>query len=185
MVKDKKQSTLEYQYPLIAIGGALVVSLLLAIFIGRPVYSGMKKNSQELKEKKAVLAALETKLANLKVLKDQEAELKEKNEKVLAALPADKDVSRLFNQFESLAAASGVTIKKVAEASTTTTTGSELIKPVGYQVTADARDYNSFKNLLLKMNDALRLLSVSDLSVTKTEKMDVILNVSTYVRGVK
>lgn len=195
MVKDKKQTLYDqYKYAVLVGLGSFVVLLILVFAIGKPLWAELQKSSATLKEKRAVLTKLEDKLANLKSLKDQEAELKVKNDKVLAALPTDKNVSRLFVQFENVASASGLTISGVSEAGAagstntsaptvaTNTTGA--VREVTYNVTGNSNSYGDLKNALSNLEKALRILSVSKINVTSSgSNMTVNLSVSTYLRG--
>lgn len=187
---DTKQKLKEQKFPFIIITSAVLLTILMSIFVVRPLYKGIRKNSVELKEKKSVLLALETKLENLKKLKEKEAELKEKNEKVLASLPADKDVARLFIQFENIARESGLNISKVAETNlattgtTTTNNNNSILNKVTYNVTGNAGSYGSFKDAVTRLSTALRLLNITEISLTDNSgKLEAVLSVDAYSRG--
>lgn len=190
MVSEKKDSKFkEYKYALI-VGSATLVGIILAItLIGRPLYNAYKESKRVLAEKRAVVAKLEQKLVNLKGLKDKEAEIKEKNQKVMAALPTNKDVSRLFIEFESIAMQNGLAITSVQEnktAGTVTTEGTATVGPlaVSYDVSGEATNYNSIKNALSSLEKALRILNISEIEVNGkgANNLDVDLKINTYVR---
>lgn len=188
--KQEKDSFFEkYKYPIIAIGGSVILALVIIFAIIRPMWGSTSNVLAELKTKKVTLVNLTEKLENLKKLKNKEAELKEKNAKVLAALPDDKDVARLFVQVEGVAAAGGMSVKQAGEggADTISNNAGAIIKPVSYQVSATAPNYDSIKNTLLKFEQALRLLSISNLEVTKGGGSDLSASftITTYVRSTK
>jgi Tfp pilus assembly protein PilO len=192
MVKKESQFE-EYKYAALMIGGGILVAILLVSLIGIPIWKDMQKNTATAKARQDEYKMLSDKLENLKKLSEKEKELKEKNAKVLAALPEDKDVSRLFVQFENIATQSGLTVKQVSEggaagtatqAPASTTTGD--IIPVVYQVSATSKDYNSLKTALTNFEKALRIVSIDSFDVTNGESgMNINFNITTYKRGAK
>lgn len=186
---NKKSKFGEYKYPILMIGGSIIVAILLVSLIGLPLWNDLKKNTGDIKTTKSELDLLTEKLVNLKGLSSREAELKTKNEKVLAALPEDKDISRLFVQYENIAAQSGITVKKVSEGSesaapTTGNESSELIIPVTYKIIGNATDYMAFKNSLTNFEKALRLVSIDSFDISNnTKDFNVTFNITTYKRG--
>lgn len=172
--------------------GSILVFILLLVILGLPLWKDLKKNTKEASETKIQLTLLKEKLENLKKLSEKEAEIKEKNAKVLAALPEDKDISRLFVQFENIATQSGLSVSQVSEGGATAATDgtapdqTSLIIPVTYQVTATANDYASLKTALSSFEKALRLVSIDDFSATKGDPgINLNFNITTYKRGAK
>jgi Tfp pilus assembly protein PilO len=185
MVTKDKGFVEQYKYAVLVGAGSLVIALVLIFMVGSPLWKSYKESSRVLTEKKAVLAKLEQKLEKLKNLKSQEADLKTKNEKVVSALPTDKDVSRLFVQFENIASQNKYTIDSVSEGGAASGTNStEFVKPVSYTVTGNVTDYASFKGALLSLEKALRILNVSNISLNNLDDgLSGTLTVSTYVRN--
>lgn len=185
MVK-KSNHYKEYQYLAIAVGVGILATLLLT-FVGLvPSYKGMKKTTADLKAAEAKRDNLVERLNNLKNLKEKEAELKEQNAKVLAALPEDKDISRLFVEFEGIGNASGLSVKQVTEGGTAATAAdaSAAIIPVTYQITASTVDYLSLKNALSKFEQALRILTISSFDASASgNTVNVNFTVNAYKRG--
>jgi Tfp pilus assembly protein PilO len=182
----------EYKYAIMVGVGSVFLFFILIFLVGSPLYREYKKASTTLKEKQTVLTKLEEKLTNLKTLKSTEAELKEKNAKVMAALPTDKDVSRLFVQFENIANQNGLSIATVQEATATAVStptpapASTSVRAVSYTVTGATSDYGSLKSALTKLEEALRILSVSKVEVTGAtgnSTLNITLTVSTYLRS--
>lgn len=195
MVKTKSPFE-KYKYPILVIGGAAVITFALVFAIAKPMWDSTKKVNAELKEKKETLTSLSDRLSKLQQLKEKEAELKEKNAKVLAALPEDKDVARLFVQFEGIAAGSGIKIISAGEqgaqtggnptTTKTQSTSSEIIKPINYSISANGTDYSSLKGALSKFEEALRLLSISSIDITKNAStFDIKFEAVTYARSAK
>lgn len=188
MVKENPQEV--YKFPVMVVGAAVIVSLVLSFFVVRPMYNDLRAKSKDLKSKQETLAALENKLENLKALKEKEAELKEKNKKILAALPEKKDVPRLFTQLESVASIAGLSVEKVAENAAVTEVASAVsnssVSRVNYQVDAKTASYPTVKSALTGIDEALRLLSVSGINVTSANNsLSIVLDVVTYSRGAK
>lgn len=185
----KKETKLnEYGYIVAVLAGSIIIALLLTLVAVRPLYLSLKKTNAEVKEKKIVLQKLEENLANLKSLDSRKAELEEKNQKVLSALPLGKDVPRLFVQMERIASAAGVQISGVSEAQGTVATVAEAgqIMPLYYQVTGTANNYRSLKTALKNIEDSLRLVSVDNINVQNAQTGDTLsisLTVKTFSRG--
>ncbi len=173
------------KYIIIVLGSTLFGVIILISLIGRPLYSNLKETSEDLKERKIVLEKEQNNLSTLKNLESQKEDLIKKNEKVLAALPTNKDVSRLFVQYEAIAAKSGVKIDGVSEASTSEeTVGNELVYPVSYNVSLTAPNYSSFIESLKRMEDAIRILSISSLNISSSENsINASYVVNTFMRG--
>jgi Tfp pilus assembly protein PilO len=182
----------------IVVGAAIFLGIFLILLIGLPLYNNLKQTNTELKSKKAVLEKLENNLTNLKNLDSRKTELEAKNEKVLSALPQDKDIPRLFIQLERIASAAGLQINTVSESggalvaapigeSTTSAQPNVIqINPVYYQVTGSATNYAALKAALTKAEDGLRLISIDKLDIQSTEAgkpITVNFIVKTYSRG--
>lgn len=191
----------KYGYLALVIGGSVLVAVILGVVAVRPLYASLKKTNDELDEKKAVLEKLESNLANLKSLDSRKDEIKEKNAKVLSALPQDKDVPRLFIQMEKIAAGAGLAITSVSEGTTATgttapaataetTAGTTVsiptINPHYYTVTGTAGSYTALRQALSKIEDGLRLISIEKVDVSGSQSggsLTVNLSVKTYSRG--
>lgn len=181
-----KNDVNDYKFPVVVIGVSVLIAMVLLVFVGRPLWNGMQQKRKELKERQAVLTALEIKLENLKGLAAREEELKQKNAKVLAALPSDKDMSRLFVQFEKVAVSNGVTVKNVTESSANTAeTGA--IKRLSYEVNGDSSSYASLRSAIDKFNNALRILSIDGFEASKAAEKGKALTtkftIVTFARG--
>lgn len=177
----------KYRYPLLIISAAIVVAIGLIFAIGRPLYADLKKTAEELRAQEDVLAKKEEKLSTLKSLQDKEEELKKENQKLLAAIPEDKDVSRLFAQFEKIARESGVKIESVQESSHNNEgeeINSEYLQEINYNISATAPNYSALKKMLSNLEGALRLLSVSafDAGLNNNDELSLSLTITTYQR---
>lgn len=183
-----KQDNKNYKYTLYVVSGAILISILIAFFIGRPLYNGIQSTGQELKIKDETLRRLEEKLTALKKLESIKTELEEKNEKVIAALPDDKGIARLFYQFEAIAAESGVMINSVSEVTNISSAAKEgenrEIIPVNYRVTATTDNYANLKTALDGFEKSLRILSIDSVKVSKTNnEIKINFEINTYKRG--
>lgn len=186
MVEEKKQNQFEdYKYIVMMLGGSIVISIILIFLIGRPLFSSIKETSRELEDKQQKVEKLEIKLKNLKNLEFKKEELKKQNERVLAALPEDKDISRLFVQFESIFSESESSIISVNESKDSQEEGAQkIVKPVTYQITGNTKSYGALKNALGKIESALRILSVKSIKIDGAgSNLNFSFTVSTYTRG--
>lgn len=188
MVKKESQFE-EYKYAALMIGGGIIVSVLIGTLIGVPLWKDMQKNKATAQNKQNEYTLLSNKLETLKKLSEKEKELKEKNAKVLAALPVDKDVSRLFVQLENIANQNGLTIKQVSEGSGSTPATENqtgAIIATTYQVSASASDYLSLENTLSAFEKALRIILIDSFDVSNSQGgMNISFNITAYKRGIK
>jgi hypothetical protein len=189
MVENKDNS--EFKNAAIIIVACLVGGILALIFIGKPLYESIVSNEKVLAEKTTYSKNLTDKLEKLQSLKKDEADIKEKNKTVLSALPIDKEVSRLYVQFEKVAEASGLRISRASENDTVdpkAATGSTpLVRNVKYTTEAKSGSgYLPIKDALKKYEQALRLLAISEITLLKpssNNEMTVNFNLTTYVRS--
>lgn len=183
---DKKTKINEYTYIVAVLTGSILITIILVFLIGKPLLSSIQESSKELEDKQIKVEKLTEKLENLKNLEYKKDELEEQNKTVLAALPNDKDVSRLFVQFESIFKTSGASISSVVENNrgTQENTQSGIIRPVAYTVSGTVKDYPSLIKALNKMENALRILSVKSIDISgEINNLSLTLTVNTYVRG--
>lgn len=195
MVK-KEKSQKESRYILIIVGGSIFISLFLGFLIGRPLYINIERTNQEIKERKLTLDKLRQNLASLQKLEEKKEELEKKNSLLIAAIPDDKDISRLFYQFEATAKKANVNITSVSEAGgsnlVTTSTPQEnqplpenlIITPISYQVVAQTNSYANLKEALSNIEASLRILSVDKVNINESNgRLNIRLTVNTYKRG--
>lgn len=185
---EKKNNFDEYKYTVLLVVGSVLVSVILAFIIGKPLYNSLKTTGAELNEKRETLEKLETKLEVLKGLESQKKDLEEKNQVVLAAIPTDKDISRLFYQFEKIAESSGLKIESVSESTESANAQSETntmtVIPVSYEVTASTDSYNKFKAALKNFETSLRILSIDSITISgEPNSLNINLTINTYKRG--
>jgi len=183
---DKKH----YTYSVAVITGAIVVSLLIGFFALRRAYTGNVKTAKEVKDKREILSVLEDKLDRLKELKSQEKELLEEKDKVLVALPEEKDVPRLFVEFDKMITDTGAYVESAKEDSATNTsaTGTEAKSMPGvvnhnYTLQVTTSTYESIKNIIDNIEEARRLLNLKDITIDqKDDGFTLTLGVNAFSR---
>jgi Tfp pilus assembly protein PilO len=193
MVDEKKS---KYQYVIIMITASLFIAIAGALFVGKPLYANIKNSEQERAEKSLTLEKLENKLAVLKNLESRQEELVEKNKKTLSAIPTDKDIARLFMQFEKVANSSSVYINTVQEQEDDFSTNENTevsvtlpntIFPVTHHVTAESSSYGNLKKALKNFEESLRILSIEQVSLSRESdaggKLKINLTIKTYKRS--
>ncbi len=181
----KKSLLGENQYIILVTSGAILATIFLIIVILRPLWANVQQSQKELTSEKAVLEKSEKNLAALQGLSGRKDELTNQNEKVLAALPSDKDVPRLFVQMEEIATRSGLAISTVSETTDASSNTTGLVNQVKYQVNGTANSYAALKQSLSDIEKALRLLSVNKIDIQSKEdgSLNINLTVTTYKRG--
>jgi Tfp pilus assembly protein PilO len=194
---ELEKSNKQNRYTLAVVGGAIFISIFLGFLIGRPLYQNIARSSQELKEKQLTLKKLENKLVALKQLESKKEELEKKNALVIAAIPDDKDLSRLFYQLEAIATSTGVRIDSVNEsapikavvtssdnASRDTTQSTTLVSPISYTVKGKSTSYSDIRRFLDSIEGSLRILSVNNIKINENQgTLTVELKINTYKRG--
>jgi len=191
MVVDLEKK--HYAYPSMVIGISIIIVLAIIFLAIRPIYRGNIKVVKETKVKRDELNALEDRLSSLKDLKDREADLTEEKNRVLVALPEGKDVPKLFVQLEKIISDTGASVESVEEGDLSTSTTSvasakgENIKDVTnykYKVAFTTPTYESFKNVLLNSEKALRLIDISAIDISyKDNSFAIKLSLDTYSRN--
>lgn len=190
---DKKQAS-KYQYAITVILASIFIAVAGGLFVGKPLYENLRRNGEEIEEKNLTLKKLEDNLTVLKNLDSRREELIEKNEKTLAAIPTDKDIARLFIQFERVANESSVYIKSVREKKTPSTNRSSKkdkddnkgeIVEVYHEVAAESSSYGNIKKAFKNFEESLRILSITEVSIRKegtNPLLKITLLVKTYKR---
>jgi septation ring formation regulator EzrA len=88
-------------------------------------------------------------------------------------------------ELENIASQSGVNISSVTEATATTASTSDVLKTLNYTISAKTNSYSSLRSTLEKSEQALRILTTTQISANKPNDgaMDLTLNITTFVRG--
>jgi len=182
-----------YLYSMAILGGSFFLSLILILFVIKPLYVGNQKLSEELIVKKNKSEALAQNLQTLKQYKSKEKEVKERYHKVLAALPEKKDVARIFSQFEKMVSSTGASVKSVngSSASTAVAATPEVntdqiqgLTVYTYTLDADTTTYESLKGVLTNTEIARRITEIDGFSITKNEdNFSLTFNLKTFARG--
>ncbi|PIZ00372.1 hypothetical protein COY62_03150 [bacterium (Candidatus Howlettbacteria) CG_4_10_14_0_8_um_filter_40_9] len=161
-------------YPAAMVAGAVLVSIFIGFFIIKTQYNTGVKLSSDIKSKEENLQKLETKLTKLQELKSKEVELIQKKDRVLAALPQDQDVSRLFVEVEKMISDTGAFVESAKEGSGVQTASSATsatnvnmpgIKNYSYDINFTTSTYESIKNSLDNMEKALRLVNLDSFKI--------------------
>jgi Tfp pilus assembly protein PilO len=181
----KKQIN-EYNYALYLGLGTAVVALFVSFIIIKPLFD---KNSELRNTKSTQNAKLEKLLEKEKVLvslKDKSSEIKTNSERVSSALPSSSDIGRLFIQLDELAKISGGSLKSVG---TNTNTVSETqaipgINELTYSLPLDMPSYFALKKFFESSEEALRLLSITDVRIDSSDSgaLSVNLSAKSYTR---
>lgn len=193
---DNKLTRNKYFYSTAVFAVTAVAVVILFFVVINPFFTKAQELTTEAKAKQTELKKLEDKKVKLEALKSREDELKKDAETVRNALPEQKDVGRLFIEFDNMAKASGGSIRSITEAAggtagtepTATTVGSASsgLQKISYTIPVDFTDYFGFKDFVTKAETALRIIGVNDFSVNVGETgggISASLNTTTYVRN--
>lgn len=173
---EKKFTQGKYFYSTVVIALTVVVTIALFFLVISPFFSKAQSLTADAKVKQEELDKLEAKKAKLDELKSREEELKANAEKVRNALPEEKDVGRLFIEFDNMAKATGGTIKVVSEGGGSTGSapgqtsssdiGSTGIQKITYTIPVTFKDYFGLKDFVNRTETALRLLKINGYQIT-------------------
>lgn len=94
---------------LICLGATIVVLIGLV----RPAWQALQDNRLAIKKLQSKLTLLEGLLNQTKKLEKEEAEIKEEGQKILLALPEEKDIPALLVQFETLASVHNLVLNSI------------------------------------------------------------------------
>ena len=180
-----KQKIKKYNYAII-LGSITFFGSVIALVIVSQMIGQARKIKSEVDQKTAVYKQLSDKKDILDSLSSRETELKKNAETLATALPEDKDVGRLFIQLTGLVSESGGSIRGItagsAEASVTDV-GSTLNK---YSLTLPItfNNYESVKTFFDKTDNALRLMSISSISLSSENggTTNANITINTYSR---
>jgi len=192
MKKDVKSNN-KYNYAIMLGVAGFIGVVLISLFIIKPLYNNSAKLKLEASAKDARYQSLEKKKSSLSALKVKEAELKAQASVVADALPADKEVGKLFIQLDELVAQSSGTLQSVTEIegsldysgqTTSTETGLDSIQKYTYALPVLLPDYTSFKKFISKSESALRLFSIKsiDISAGDTGNINATVTANTFTR---
>lgn len=197
MVEAKKNNTKNIKFRITIIAGSILFAIVAGVFIGRPVYLNLTNVNLELEESKAKLARMEAKLSALKTLEARKEELEKNNQLLIEALPESRDIPRLFYQIGSIGGLTGIAIDSVGSTETnvatttiteegqTATVESKPITLMQYSIKAKTSSYENVKLFLDKTEDALRVLSIEQIDITRGEdgQISLEIKVNTYKRS--
>lgn len=180
-----------YKYLIAVLAGAIIISIIIAVFIIKPLYNLNSKSAKDIQEKKEVLSILEDKLGTLKGLKSKEEELNAEKKKVLHALPEDKDIPRLFVQLENMISSTGAIVESADESSEGGAVGSSAeiatmqdINNYKYSINFSTSTYESIKSVIVNTEEALRLVGVDNIKISSSDGgFSVGITINTYARA--
>lgn len=161
-----------YNYAVTVAAIAVVGSLVLGVFVLRPLATSTIHNTQELNNKRIEMGELKKKIGDLRELKSNWDELGETDRaKILVAMPTDSDGPHLLAVLEAVGAQNGVQVMTVLPGETavapdgstqssvsTETTGPAPSVPVAVTVRGS---YGSVLNFLKGVEQAPRLMDVT------------------------
>ncbi len=166
----------------------IVLILILAIagigfWLIKPGFSEMKGLTMKISEARDELVRKESLLARVENLKEKYQQAEEKIEKIYQVLPLEPDIPGILVQTETLASENGLLLEKIIY-----TLPKEAVKVFRPQVGANqgkkqvlpfktmivvlevSGSYQSFKNFLEALENSLRLMDISGITLSAKEK---------------
>ncbi|MEM4260827.1 MAG: type 4a pilus biogenesis protein PilO [Candidatus Woesearchaeota archaeon] len=177
--------------------GILVLSLLVAIFVGyliiKPLISDNKKQQLILDNRKNVVKILEDKKNKLIKISSNVQELKNKVENIDKALPLNEDRKGIAYQIYLVASEYGVAVESindnVSSLGIEENTNSNLpeilgVNPIKFTVSGKG-SYQNVLSFLDKLKKSLRLMSVSAITFSglNSNSLDFSISVTAFTRG--
>lgn len=148
----------------------LVLSVSLSVFLIRPVFSGIKKNSEELIHEKQKINFLEEKIKNIEEFKKNQDEIGKNLEKTKTLFAESKAPVNFIGFLEQIAKESQVSIKISPSASTKKS--EDPWSSIIFEITF-ASPFPSLLRLLEKLETSPYLIKIQSFSVTRLEEGDL------------
>ena len=172
--------TKDYSYILIASILTFIVALLIILFPIRFLWNSNQDLFKEVKEKRKELSYLEDKEGKLEKLEDRKEELEVQKDKVLNALPEEKDQARILTQVEYIAATAGFNAKENKDQSSEssapleTPEGTVSKTPLGVtevplEISSEGT-YSALKTFLENIETAIRIINVGSMDISLKEE---------------
>jgi len=183
-----KEQTGRYSYAISVAAATVVILVVAGLFVVKPLWDTVSKMDKEKKAKADTLTEMKRRETVLLSLKDKEEQLKKDSETISNALPTQGDIGRLFIQLDSLATASGGSLKSVAQTSNTATSSDSSVAGITeqtYAIPLDMPTYFALKQFITSSEAALRLLSITNLKIDVSDagKMSVNIIAKSYARS--
>lgn len=162
-----------------------ILSVVIALLVGRMLLDSMMLNARVIGKKSAANKQISTNYDNLKNLQDDYNSLGALRETVTTALPTNPGLPQLWAMVENIGTASGVSINSVGSTAT-----SDAEAPAGSAVqqlpiTISAQgSYAAIQSFLSNIELSTRPLRVTNVALSGTNNsMQATLTVTTYYQG--
>lgn len=148
----------------------LALSVSLSIFLIRPIFSGIKKNSEELINQKQKINFLEEKIKNIEEFKENQDEIGKNLEKTKTLFVESEAPVNFIGFLEQIAKESHLSIKISPSASTKK--ADDPWPSIIFEITS-ASPFPSLLRLLEKLESSPYLIKVQSFSITRLEEKDL------------
>ncbi|MBL7154890.1 MAG: type 4a pilus biogenesis protein PilO [Candidatus Portnoybacteria bacterium] len=137
---------------------SLISALVLVFVFLDPLWSSIKVLRNEINQKKLALLATEELLAKTQELDQEYQPLAEQAQKVLFALPKEKDIPHLLTQFDALAASNGLLLESMSFVQVEEEEVS--LFPSLFLKVKVSGSYDAFKGYLTNLENSVRSMDV-------------------------
>jgi type IV pilus assembly protein PilO len=163
---------------IISVLPAVIITVLVIFLVIKPKQQEIKTLDAKIDEQNNKIAASESKVAKLEVLKMENARLLSRLNELKEQLPEEKEISSLLKQVSDLGIGSGLEIKSWKPGQRTThPSGIVYVIPVSVNVTGTYHKLGHFLSSLTRLNRIVNIRNMN-LASPKAEKQEVILQVS-------
>lgn len=160
----------------------VVLTLCALVFFGffaiKPTVSTILQLQKEVSDNEYVLSQLETKIKNLAELRKQYFNLRNDLPFVTNAITAQPDAHLLFAQIQSIAASSGVSIKKLQNFEVEVLKSSTNKNYYSYTFAlAGSGSLNNTLNFVQTLIDMERIINIDTLSISKNSEQAITFDI--------
>lgn len=158
-----------------ALRQALFFLLLLALPIAtyfmvfKPQNELIKKATQEIEHKQAMLEKLQAATAQAQDLARQNEQIKTQIESIEARLPSNKEMDNVLRQVSNLAAKNNLKVPAFKKSDKTYVAGTAMEQPLDIEITGD---FDGFYKFLLDLEQLPRITRIPDFSIVRSDKVD-------------
>lgn len=153
----------------------LFCSVLLALPVGsyfvvfKPVNQRIKQGRDEIEHKKSMLEKLREATSQTEDLQKANEQVKQAIDSMQAQLPSTKEMDNVLRQVSGLASKNGLRVPQFKKRDGNNPAGLAMEQPLDIEITGD---HDGFYQFLIELEQLPRLTRITDLSVTRSDKVD-------------
>jgi type IV pilus assembly protein PilO len=135
----------------------------------RPVNAKIEEGMKEIEHKQARLDKLREVTAQTDDLQRDNEKIAEAIRTIQGRLPSTKEMDNVLRQVSGLAGKNGLRVPQFKKSDQTMPAGDAMEQPLDIEITGD---FDGFYNFLLDLEQLPRITRITDMSITRSDKVD-------------